>query len=275
MRIHTSADHTRLTNLALCYAIIAPLVLGFAAIGLYFFYLAHRYDLLFVSNSTIDTQGRLYPRALMHLFIGLYVAEVCLIGLFAIATGSGVGAIGPLILMIIFLVFTVVYHMSLSAALKPLIDYLPKSLVAEQGLATTQRNDSIEKGHGDYGEKTDGAMLDQPAPHKKPNMLTKFLKPHIYNDFETMQRLVADRVAPAPIPEVDARVAYFNPSITTEVPNLWIPRDPLGISRQEVADSSKVIPITDNHAHLDDNNKIVYDYENAEQLPVYQKPIDF
>ena len=96
--------YTNLFVIAGCYAVVAPLVLGFAGIGLYFFYFAYRYNLMFVANATIDTKGRIYPRALQQLFVGLYVAEVCLIGLFAISSGTSVGAVGPLILMIIFLV---------------------------------------------------------------------------------------------------------------------------------------------------------------------------
>lgn len=112
--------------IAVCYAAIAPLVLGFAAIGLYFFYFAFRYNLMFVSNARIDTKGRIYPRALQQLFVGLYVAEFCLIGLFAIGVGSSVGALGPLILMILMFIFTALYQVSLNNALGPLIEYLPK-----------------------------------------------------------------------------------------------------------------------------------------------------
>ena len=48
--------YTNLFVIAICYAAIAPLVLGFAAIGLYFFYFAFRYNFMFVSNATIDVR---------------------------------------------------------------------------------------------------------------------------------------------------------------------------------------------------------------------------
>ena len=78
------------------------------------------------ANALSQTKGRVYPRALQQLFVGLYVAEVCLIGLFAISSGTSVGALGPLILMIIFTIFTALYQVSLNSALTPLIEYLPK-----------------------------------------------------------------------------------------------------------------------------------------------------
>ncbi|KAK5177136.1 phosphate metabolism protein 7, partial [Cryomyces antarcticus] len=139
----------------ICYACIAPLVLAFAAIGLWFFYFAYRYKLLFVSNANIDTKGLVYPRALQQLFVGLYVAELCLVGLFAIKAGTP-GAIGPLILMIILLIFTALYHVSLNAAIDPLMKYLPKSLDAEE-----RRLLDIENG----GET--GTLVDDESGYKK------------------------------------------------------------------------------------------------------------
>ncbi|PNS18358.1 hypothetical protein CAC42_6175 [Sphaceloma murrayae] len=253
--------YTNLFVIAICYSCIAPFVLLFAAIGLYFFYIAYRYNLLFVNNATIDTKGRVYPQALQHLFAGLYVAEGCLIGLFAIGTGQSVGALGPLILMIAFLIFTVLYHMSLNSALKPLIDYLPKSLEAEE-----RRLLEEEKYNEEKGIEKDTTL--GPAPHKKPNLLTKFLKPHIYNDFQTMRRLVPREIEIRYEPEEEAN-AYYNPSITSQMPLLWIPRDPLGISAQEIRDTPKDIPITDEGASLDEKNKITWDQEQG-QPPIYE-----
>ncbi|KAF4549097.1 Hypothetical protein D9617_23g005120 [Elsinoe fawcettii] len=258
--------YTVLFVIAICYSCIAPFVLLFATIGLYFFYTAYRYNLLFVNNATIDTKGRVYAQALQHLFVGLYVAEVCLIGLFAIGTGQSVGALGPLILMVAFLIFTVLYHMSLNSALKPLIDFLPKSLEAEE------RRLLDEEKHAAANGDTNGHHTDLgAAPHKKPNVLTKFLKPHVYNDFATMRRLVPREIEIRYEPGEEEN-AYYNPSIIDEVPLLWIPRDPLGISAQEIRDTPKDIPITDEGASLDEKNKIVWDQENG-RPPIYQANI--
>ncbi|KAG9883890.1 DUF221-domain-containing protein, partial [Aureobasidium melanogenum] len=260
--------YTNLFVIAICYAIIAPLVLIFAAIGLYLFYLAYRYNLLYVSNANIDTKGRVYPRALQQVFVGLYIAEFCLIGLFAIATGSSVGALGPLILMIIFLVFTALYHLALNAALEPLINYLPKSLEAEE------RRLLNEDANAEKGEK--GMVVDTnvdlgPSPHAKPSFWKKFLRPDIYTDYATMRRLVPKMVGIRYESE-EEQDAYFNPAVTAQPQLLWIPRDPMGISRQEVRDTSKVIPITDEGATLDEKNKIVWDAEDG-RPPIWERPV--
>ncbi|GAB7338894.1 hypothetical protein MBLNU457_5576t1 [Dothideomycetes sp. NU457] len=268
--------YTTLFVIALCYAIIAPLVLLFATIGLYFFYIAFKYNLLFTQNANIDTKGKCYPKALQHTFVGLYIAEVCIIGLFAIGTGSGNGAIGPLILMIIFLVFTVLYHISLNSALGPLIDSLPKSLEAEESRLLEEERLNDDKVHDDINGDTNGDVNGRasklgPPPHQKPNFLTKFLKPHIYNDYQTMRRLVPGNIEIRYEPE-DEELAYYAPSIMNPVQLIWIPRDPMGLSQEEIRATPKILTITDEDASLDDKNKIVWDAEGG-RPPIYQPEI--
>ncbi|GAB7355940.1 hypothetical protein MBLNU459_g6577t1 [Dothideomycetes sp. NU459] len=260
--------YTNLFVIAICYSCIAPLVMIFAAIGLYFFYLAYRYNFLYVSNANIDTKGRVYPRALQQIFVGLYVAEGCLIGLFAIATGTSVGALGPLILMIIFLIFTALYHISLNAALAPLIEFLPKSLESEERRLFEEEMaaEAEEKGEVRHANTELG-----PAPHKKPSILQKFLRPDVYTDYATMRRMVPKEIE-IRYAEEDEQNAYFHPSITSATPLLWIPRDPLGISKQEIRDTSKIVPITDESASLDAKNKIVWDAEDG-RPPIWQPAV--
>lgn len=294
---------TILKVIGICYAAIAPLVLLFAAIGLYLFYFAYRYNLLFVYNIDIDTKGSVYPRALQHLFVGLYIAEVCLIGLFAMASGGSTmqrpdgqpsttpdgsdlvnvyarGALGPLILMIIMLVITALYHINFNSAVGPHLEALPKSVGAEEErLLAAEHGES--NGFHDGAEKKDAAessavangngALDAPAPHKRPNFLTKWLRPDIYTDYETLRRIVPKSEGLEYSEEIE-RNAYYNPAITSDLGLMWIPRDPLGISREEVRETSKVTPITDEGAYLDEKNKIVWGQED-ERPPIYEEKV--
>lgn len=130
--------YTNITVIAITYAAIAPLVLGWATIAMALFYFAWRYNVLFVTDTKIDTRGLIYPRAIKQLFTGIYLSELCLIGLF----GASV-AIGPLVLMIVFLVFTVLFHLSLNSALDPLLYNLPQSLMAEEEQRRLELESSI------------------------------------------------------------------------------------------------------------------------------------
>lgn len=242
--------------------------------------------MLYVFNATIDTQGLVYPRALQQTTTGVYLSVVCLIGLFAIKT-----AIGPLILMIVYLIFLALFHFSLNSAIDPLLMYLPKSLQAEEeSLLSIEDGNTNGDSAGDKkglqatatataharvvsNTSIDGNGKDMPpAPHKKPSFITKFLYPHVYTDYQTLRRLVPKGFAEIEYaPEVE-RDAYYHPAISSPTPILWIPKDEMGVSRQEVRHSSKVIPITDEGAGFDDKGKMVWDQEN-EKPPVYQEKI--
>ncbi|KAI9784856.1 MAG: hypothetical protein M1816_000701 [Peltula sp. TS41687] len=267
--------------IAITYSCIAPLVLGFATVGLYLLYLAYRYNLLFVFNANIDTKGVVYPQALRQTLVGVYLAEFCLIGLFSIKA-----AVGPIIIEVAALIFTVLYHIWLHIAIGPLLSYLPKTLAAEEESLM-----AVENGHGpasDYDEKdginsrngkaSDKAMRvlsdgpNSPAPHKKPNFLVKWLRPDKYCDYNTLRRLVPRGYADLIHYSADKeRDAYYHPAIASETPTLWIPKDEGGVSRQEVRQTSGVIPITDEGAHLDEKNKIVTNQE--EKPPIHEETV--
>lgn len=201
--------------------------------------------------------------------MGLYLAELCLIGLFAIKLGES-GAIGPFVLMIAFLIFTALYHISLNAALKPLLQYLPKSLEAEErSLLSAENGNGTVDGREKYGTHY---AEGNTTPNKKPGILAKFLRPDKYNDYRTMRRLVPRDFADISYEPEVARDAYLNPAITSTPPLLWIPRDPAGVSRQEVRDTGKVIAITDVGAHLDEKNKIVWDDPNI-SAPIHEEKV--
>ena len=70
--------------IAIAYSCIAPLVLGFAAVGLFFYYLSYKYNMIYVIQTKVDTKGEAYKRALQHIPTGIYIAELCLIGLFGL-----------------------------------------------------------------------------------------------------------------------------------------------------------------------------------------------
>ena len=110
-----------------------------------------------------------------------------------------------------------------------------------------------------------------PAPHKKPNFFTKFLRPDVYADYATMRRLVPSHIE---IPEYATEVerdAYFHPSITSTVPLLWVPRDPLGVSKQEVEHTSRVIDITDEDAFIDEKGNVQWNSDTVP--PIYEEKI--
>ncbi|KAI0098739.1 hypothetical protein GGR51DRAFT_422046 [Nemania sp. FL0031] len=264
--------YTNIAVISITYAGIAPLMLGFATIGISIFYLAWRYNIFFVTDTKVDTRGLIYPRALKQLFAGIYIAELSMVGLLATSV-----AIGPLVLMIVFLVFTALLHTTINSALDPLLYNLPRSL-AEEEIARNRDGGSIENGEKDVidGEGATNGSSPATGKGKKVSMFAKFFKPWEYCDYETLRKLVphdGNDVYNLYTDEVE-RDAYYPPSVTSGTPLLWIPQDPLGISKQEVNDTSKVIPITDEGCTLSDKNKIEWDTETV-RPPVWEEKIHY
>ena len=237
--------------------------------------------MLYVYQGAVDTKGLIYPTALQHTLVGCYLSVICLIGLFAIRTAAG-----PLVLMIIFLIFMVLYHISFNSAIAPLLYYLPRNLEAEEDALLGAEAGVAGPSNGHHMAEKDGVAEDSeisdggkavnglgPAPHKKPSMFKKFLRPDIYTDYSTMRRLVPREIEISYNPEVE-RDAYQHPAVQDISPLIWVPRDPMGVSRQECIHTSKITPMTDEGAGFDAKGKIMWDLEGTDgRPPVYQEKV--
>ncbi|KAG7192960.1 uncharacterized protein KQ657_001065 [Scheffersomyces spartinae] len=114
-----------LAVIALCYSIIAPLILGFTAIAFVLFYLAFIYTLVYVLvPNANDAKGRNYPRALLQLFVGLYLAELCLIAMFVF--GKNWVSVG---LESVIGLVTVACHIFFRYKFEPLWEVVPISAI--------------------------------------------------------------------------------------------------------------------------------------------------
>lgn len=282
-------------------------MLGFAAIGLLLFYLGYRYNFIYVYQVPYDTKGLMYARALQQLFVGVYLAILCMIGLFAIKLTESSKLLGPLILMIIFLIFTILYHLSLNSALQPCLQYLPKTLETEERrlLAAEESEDDAdvesnmgeippppppkgrymeseapqyERGLSNSGSSTvplseEKKLTSEPPAQWKPSAFMKWLRPDKYVDYYSLRKLVPRREFDITYDEGQERNAYFHPSVIDEPKVLWIPRDDAGVSAQEIRHTSKITPITDEGATLDARGSILWDEDNAEKVPIYERRV--
>lgn len=112
----------------------------FAAGGMFATQMVWKYNLLYVLDSDVDSKGLFYPRALIHLTIGLYLAEICLIGLLALKA-----AYAPLGLMVLFFIFTGLVHVSLGDAIRPLLLNLPQTLSLEEEIQEEEKAKALRE----------------------------------------------------------------------------------------------------------------------------------
>lgn len=132
-----------LTVIALCYAIIAPLVLGFTAIAFVLIYFAYLYQLTYVlqPNKT-DARGRNYVSALLQMFVGIYLAEVCLLAMFIFSKNwICVG------LEVVPIIFSVAAHLYIKRYFLPLLETVPISAIKYASGDSTFQYPMVDQGY--------------------------------------------------------------------------------------------------------------------------------
>ncbi|KAL1305017.1 hypothetical protein AAFC00_003917 [Neodothiora populina] len=275
--------------IAIAYSCIAPLLLGFASVGFGVLYLAYRYQLFYViGNHSIDMKGRAYARGLQQLTVGVYLSEFCLIGLFAIGCASSPDCAGPLVLMIIFTVFTVIYHVILKMTLGPIIEGLELIPGTEGDSMMTKDHSLAETEEGRPTKDTlspteTSASTADPAKksmfQKGRGFLLKFFfsSPLARKFFYPKHGLAAHFDNPIrPYTEEEESEAYLPPAITSRMQVVWIARDPYGLSKQEVAGCEEFnIPASDAEASLTEKAAVHWDQERLRHAPIYEEEVPY
>lgn len=267
--------------IAITYAGIAPLILGFATVGFTLVYIAYRYNFLYVYETHIDTKGAAYQKALKQLLTGVFLSEICLIGLFAITTAKNAYAAGPLAIMCVMLFITIIFTVSLGTAIKH----------EEARLAYTDptpHNGHVEDGHRESREKSaDNAPLHAgadsnyaPKASRIPGFLQKIVNPErnsLSTLYHTLDQYYHQPQEPLPV-EIQKR-AFFNPAVTSPTPVIWIVHDNMGISEREIRDTKKACPelqITDEQATFNEKGKVHWNGVNdgrAKEAPVFNETV--
>ncbi|KPI38724.1 uncharacterized protein AB675_5833 [Cyphellophora attinorum] len=122
--------YTNLACIGLIYSVIAPLILIFNIVTFSLFWFVYRYNTLYVTRFTMDTGGLLYPNAINTTFVGVYMMEIALIGMFFLVRdeNDNVACEGQAIAMIVVTILTGIYQYLLNQAFSPLFRYLPITL---------------------------------------------------------------------------------------------------------------------------------------------------
>ena len=121
-------------QIGIIYSVIAPLVLILIIIAFGMFWVAFRYNILYVTKSISDTGGLLYPTALNHLFVGIYTFEIFLVGLLLLTRDKEQRwvCLGQAVIMTTTTVMTGVFQVILNQAFGPLLEFLPHVEGCEQ-----------------------------------------------------------------------------------------------------------------------------------------------
>lgn len=133
-----------MTVIIFSYSIISPMILLFGAVSFFLLYVAYLYNLTYVFQESPDGRGIYYPRALFQSIVGIYIGQVCLLGLFAVGKGWG-----PIVLQVIGLCVTVFIHLHLNAAFDHLTKVVPVDTMKPlDGVSDTPSFKNIYQGTG-------------------------------------------------------------------------------------------------------------------------------
>jgi hypothetical protein len=234
------------------------------------YYLSYRYNLLFVIQPSIDTQGRAYTLALEQLLPGLYIAELALIGLFSLASARG-----PLIIVMILFLTTTIYHYLTNKYVVPLEKYLPPKVALEEleEGETAPLLGSAEEGQLS-GQRT--SNMEAHIPAGILDSLEHFFKPSKFATYQIALRWLRDDTDPQAFEDEEPQrteeqlsKAYKNPLLTSAASIVWLPRDTAGLSSSEVLENEKAgLKSTDKGAWLDESGNVCWDNKDFEEVPL-------
>jgi len=123
-----------LVVIAFTYSIISPIINGLACASFFFFYLLWKYLFLWQLDQprSSETGGLFFPKAIQHMFVGLYLQQICLAALFFLATDQNdhPAAIPEGALMVALIAFTAFFNLIIHNSYGPLLHSLPLSLAS-------------------------------------------------------------------------------------------------------------------------------------------------
>ena len=281
--------YTNLACIGIVYSVISPLILLFNIVTFSLFWMVYRYNLLFVVNFRFDTGGLLFPRAINQLFTGLYVMEACLIGLFFLVRDSQdrVACAPQGIIMAVATGLTVLYQVVLNEAFGPLLTYLPitleddaairdrefareqdeqrrKNLLGRQEVPGENLNDALERRE----RAEEGAIEMRALSNEKPSSGRQpHAEPTAAKERDTpalaLFQDITDEIEDLSPEDRDSLVAraFQHPAIRAKRPVIWIPRDDLGVSDDEIRHTMKFsskVWISNEYAAVDGKGKVTY-----------------
>ncbi|KAI8969798.1 DUF221-domain-containing protein [Trametes punicea] len=251
---------TLLVVITIAYSIISPIINGLSAVTFFLFYEMYKY--LFIwqldGQKTGETGGLFFPKAIQHLFVGLYLQQICLAALFFLAQNENghPSAVPEGALMIVLIAFTAFFHLIINNSYGPLTHFLPLTLAdmthstsdPNVAKATKELDDAesyIEPKSTDVEKRT---ARKRTCPSGSVDSTSGKAKdaPATVEDVEGDRAASAKPGAPGvereegerenAIRGVDEDVGpkdFYHPASVEPQPIIWIPRDPLGLGEAE------------------------------------------
>ncbi|PFH49884.1 hypothetical protein AMATHDRAFT_75949 [Amanita thiersii Skay4041] len=210
---------TLLVVISIGYSIISPIINGLAFATFFLFYLLYKYLFLWVFQQGTDTGGLFFPKAIQHIFVGLYVEQVCLAALFFLVQNEEKHpiAIPEGALMIVLIIFTAFFHAVINNSYGPLEKSLPLTLT-EKMLSGAET--SPQEGY----HPNRASMVSDSKPLSAESEAGD--APDTANAFATRQETEVED------PEEEA-YGFAHPAVSRPQRTIWLPKDAFGLAQEE------------------------------------------
>ncbi|KAH7910261.1 hypothetical protein BJ138DRAFT_1127011 [Hygrophoropsis aurantiaca] len=226
---------TLLVVISLAYSIISPIINGFACAAFFAFYMMYKYLFLYqyTQPKATDTGGLFFPKAMQHIFVGLYVQQICLCALFFLVSDENGkrSAVPEGVLMVVLIIFTAAFNIIIDNSYGPLIHSLPLSLADKtyrdpNAVSDTRLADSGES-KSKVGERhTSLNTNDSTSP------ISPVDKKHGSTSSDDGAAGESGDYMHVPGDHVD--YGFEHPAASRPQRIVWIPNDQLGLGREEV-----------------------------------------
>ncbi|KAH8551573.1 hypothetical protein BGW37DRAFT_494178 [Umbelopsis sp. PMI_123] len=217
--------HTVMFVLGILYSTIAPLVLPFVLLFFITHYFVYLHQFLYVYERDFESGGQCYPRAMRHIWTGLFLFQLTMIGLLAIQPG---GAVPQFIIMIVCLVVTAFTMLFYDRIFKPMLKYLPVSL-ANPAVPVDPHEISTDTSTNQIGGTNQNPQLLTPTGQTD---LEKAAVP--YKAGHATAHIECPGPAPADEGIDDDSKTYLHPALVDQQPTVWLAEDDMGITQHQL-----------------------------------------
>ncbi|KAB5591080.1 hypothetical protein CTheo_5492 [Ceratobasidium theobromae] len=121
-----------LCTIGLAYSVIAPVINGLAMLAFALYYIAWKFLFLWVYDQPEpqETGGLYFPLVVSNLFVGLYIEQICLAGLFFLDIRNTVSLVLGAF-MVILIVITIGVQILFHKSFNPITKFLPMSMATK------------------------------------------------------------------------------------------------------------------------------------------------
>jgi calcium permeable stress-gated cation channel len=213
------------------------------------------------------------------MLTGVYLSELCLIGLFGARKAPG-----PSILLVILLVATILYHILLNQILRSAKmnlalredGELAPLLPAEDNVAEPDAGQPLRSKRAQIGLTMLPLSVSEPIASLVESYIAS--SQSLFRSWMNDPAGRGDEEEEEEIQYTEEEVAkaYQNPALTSQTPKLWLVKDEVGISEQQMEENEAVgIATTNQGASLDARNHIVWEQGDLSRIPIAKKPVEY